>query len=72
MNDFTMKELIALEDAMQNMLDLHPPQSKKSPLLEKLQLMIDNYCEHPDKWGCATCRTFICEVCDIRGHKDKA
>jgi hypothetical protein len=49
MNDFTKLELIALEDAMENMLRLHTPQSGESPLLKKLQLMIDTYCEHPCK-----------------------
>ncbi len=46
MNDFTMKELIALEHAMEQMLINHPSQDGESPLLNKLQCMIDNYCEH--------------------------
>lgn len=46
MNDFTKKELIAFEDAMQHRLELHKPQSGASPLLDKIQSMIDNYCEH--------------------------
>lgn len=46
MNDFTKKELIALEDAMENMLVLHPTQNGRSPLKEKIESMIDNYCEH--------------------------
>ncbi len=50
MNDFTKLELIALEDAMENMLVLHRPQDGKSPLLEKIQSMIENYCDH--EWRC--------------------
>lgn len=45
MNDFTKMELIALEDAMKNMLLIHCPQDGKSPLLDKIQSMIDNYCD---------------------------
>ena len=46
MNDFTKEELIALEDAMENMLVLHPTQNGSSSLKEKIESMIDNYCEH--------------------------
>lgn len=46
MNDFTKKELIAIEDAMKDMLDIHTPQDGKSSLLNKIQSMIDNYCEY--------------------------
>lgn len=49
MNDFTKKELLALEDAMQNMLEIHKPQDGISPLLNKLQSMIDNYCKHTER-----------------------
>jgi hypothetical protein len=68
MNDFTKKELIALEDAMQHMFALHRPQDGKSPLLDKLQTMIDNYCDHEGTLiansevnyilSCSKCATF--------------
>jgi hypothetical protein len=48
MNDFTKKELIAIEDALEQMLILHRPQDGKSLLQEKIHSMIDNYCDH--KW----------------------
>jgi hypothetical protein len=50
MNDFTKGELIALENAMENMLLLHRTQDGESPLKDKIQFMIDNYCEH--HWRC--------------------
>jgi len=47
MNDFTKKELIALEDAIcEQILKYCPNQLDSSPLMLKLQFMIDNYCEH--------------------------
>ena len=48
MDDFTKKELIALEDAMEKRLIDHPTQNGESPLLKKIQFMIDNYCEHKE------------------------
>lgn len=65
MNDFTKKELIALEDAMEHQLEKHPPQNGKSNLLEKLQAMLNNYCDHehepfPQEICCIKCqRTLI-------------
>lgn len=46
MNDFTKMELIALENAMANILRMYPPPEGKSPLLEKIQTMIEGHCEH--------------------------
>lgn len=45
MNDFTKRELMALENAMESQLLENTPQDGKSPLLDKLRNMIDNYCD---------------------------
>lgn len=73
MNNFTKMELIALEDAMENMLLIHCPQDGKSPLLDKIQHMIDNYCEH--EWDIYRKGQIIegiyCEKCStkLKGYK---
>lgn len=48
MNDFTKEELILLLDCAWYYEDLREPkdQSRKF-LIDKIQSMIDNYCEHP-------------------------
>jgi hypothetical protein len=47
MNDFTKKELIALEQAIHNViLEYCPNDLETSKLYKKLNLMIENYCEH--------------------------
>lgn len=64
MNDFTKIELIALEDAMQQRVIDIPPPNGESPLLIKLQSMIEKYCEH--KWDnscCGCTKGIYCEKC---------
>lgn len=64
MNDFTKKELIALEDAMEQRLIDHPPKGGESPLLKKIQCMIDNYCEHDWRKGVPLFNDIYCTKCD--------
>ncbi len=50
MNDFTKKELMALEHALhQQLTEYCPNKIETSPLLNKIQSMIDGYCEHKNK-----------------------
>lgn len=66
MNDFTKEELIVLQQAFTGACKVFSNDEFDSALEIKIQSMIDNYCEHDDKWACCTCRTFICEQCDTR------
>lgn len=74
MNDLTKNDLIhlhysalkcAIEFDDRNLKDVAEDFKK---LIQKLQALIDTYCEHENVWGCCTCRTFICEneKCDSR------
>lgn len=68
MNDFTKKELMALENAFYTLLLKEAPEKiDDSKLLKKLEWMIDNYCEHEtDQGGCGGDLLYTCKKC---GHK---
>lgn len=70
MNDFTKEELqeicqsikaTAFQKFIHGMTD---EQNKK--LIEKIQSMIDNYCEHKSILGCERCRVITCAKCGCK------
>ncbi len=67
MNDFTKEELISLQYAFySNTKDETPELLEVSPLLKKLERMIDNYCEHEYENHCCGCelQNIVCNKCD--------
>jgi len=62
MNDFTKEELIEIRDIMKPPLWFY--EKKNCELINKIQSMIDNYCEH--EWDNRCCG---CEIYNIRCNK---
>ena len=46
MNDFTKKELTYILDNMINIIEIYPDSNIPYSIRDKIQSMIDNYCEH--------------------------
>ena len=74
MNEFTKDELKDIKSKYEFLLRIEPyslsHENFMVKLINKIKYLIDNYCEHDERWGCATCRTFICEQCDDRGKHE--
>ncbi len=68
MNEFTKHELELIAECVE--ADFYHSNWSKSmyePLINKIQSIIDNYCEHRLTTGCGTCSGFmdvICVKCD--------
>lgn len=74
MNDFTEEELFFLRDYTEYFI--HCYDSENAPeVLEKIQSMIDNYCEHDLENYCCGCdpENIVCKKChrDLWGNELK-
>jgi len=66
MNNFTKEELESLYDCCEpGIYEDHPPLFWKVMLQEKIQYMIDNYCEHEEYKNLAN--VILCRKCDAVG-----
>lgn len=63
MNDFTKEELQQLVKWATTDIDLNPS-ALEVTLFDKIQSMIDNYCEHEDVGECGICGVTICCNCE--------
>lgn len=63
MNDFTIEELKDLYDSCFTGIDNQPDEDIRLMLQDKLQSLIDNYCEHSLHTGAAD--TLYCDKCEI-------
>ena len=73
MNDFTKEELkilfLELNIAIRHWGDAK--EYKDYPMLkDKIQTMIDDYCEHERSSGCLDCNTAMCLKCNKRWEDD--
>jgi hypothetical protein len=59
MNDFTKEELITINGALNQLYDLC-----EAKLIDKIQSLIDNYCEHTN--GCEGYNCSECKDCGAR------
>ena len=71
MNDFTKEELGDLYAAIRYCYKQHIDLPSDTDierfsycLMEKIQSMIDNYCEHPENNICMECVSATCEKCN--------
>ena len=62
MNDFTKKELNILHEFLDTACELYSEPDSTYSLRDKIQSMIDNYCEHKNK--CVNGAKLVCEDCE--------
>lgn len=66
MNDFTKDELMNISDAILYSSLFHSRQDRLIPIRDKIQSLIDNYCDHeliPNGSG-----NYICSKCPMYGE----
>ena len=66
MNDFTKDELLTLINWGMSLADEFPDtlDSDDFNVYAKIQLLIDNYCEHRKALQCSECGSYLCEKCE--------
>jgi hypothetical protein len=74
MNDFTKEELesmVSMVSRGEVYTEFGSSWTTKAnkPIIEKLQSMIDNYCEHLHKIECADCEVLRCGHCERAQRK---
>ncbi len=67
MNEFTKEELIFIKRAMR-IADVSSMEFNSDDMANKIQTMIENYCEHDLDNSCCGCsmEAIYCEKCDFR------
>lgn len=61
MNEFTKEELKYIRDTMVNIVEVYPDTELPYSIRDKIQRMIDNYCEH--HWRTSAINAIYCVHC---------